>query len=643
MPKLPHAGFTADVSQRQISGQRGPTASAASFGGDIAAGLGQVGAQLGQMANVLQQRKQNEEMRRLKVEAAKTAEAFEAELEEATKSGADFEPIADKYRDTFSRVGEEIATPQGRAAFEQTLLTVGDHMRVSAAKAQAVRAREQARQDTFEFGGILGNRVLQNVDMLPRAQADMDGFIDTFTGLPAEVRSELKREKRNEFAGIAADTLLENDPQRLLKLASTGAISGLTPGERAAYVSKANRRIEALERKAGSKDFFKDLENIKWREQNIENGVITEDMAPLYHERGLSAANLSADMEKSMELAEQRQIEHNNRILVAAGAGGSLKPKEYQTALDQLTADHIEDLPEEERFQAALDFRANTLIKNGKIDSALQRTLNSGVFADAPGFIVAAEFVDRIRSKRPNLAAAMLDEDAAFTYDIYNFLRTTRNDMNPEAVVELAQFASTNQKEVRESLRDKEIREEIADKVESIATIGDAVSNAPYVKQRLTDWAHKFRAFNPSITNEQAIALAEEHFKRTHVEVNGFQVQRKGVPEDHQEADLYIRRIVIQRELKRAGLEPVDDFELRRWRFIPKGDGTAAVQDSETGALIFTKFAWQTARDEWWFERGEPALKKHARLVTENNIKAEKRRRRREEARKEAVETGALF
>lgn len=635
MPKLPHAGFTAEVTTGgRIAAPSPRPATAAETGGGIAAALGGLATAGTQLAGVVQRKKENEELRRTQIESLKTATAFEEELEAARQSGAEFDPIVEKHQQNMANFGETIETPGGLASLEESMLRLDVAMRKMVGRAQAGRVRAQANEDVATFTTLAGNQLLRNPDGLMQWRNEFAQLVSTFDLSPEERQAVLR--DGNQTMGVAvADSLLQNDPSRLHNLLTKGpGIVGLEPPQTAQYTARAQAEMEAAARRAGSLDIMAKLALDDEMNARAELGRVSKAERPQWVEKGATAGAILAMEEKAEKIATAKEELARDMITVGAGSVAGWSQDRYQRAIDALTAEATAGDPPELKLENSMILRVEMAARNKFQDRVLSDFINSGAGArteDGTNFQVGYTLRNMLAAKSPNLFNDMVDETSDMIYDLYD-LNLAQGIPGEQARL-AAQDSALDAKEVERRMQDKEVREIINDRVDDIAQVDDVTTGAFYVRRQLTDLAVKYQALNLRLTPDAAIRLAEQRFKQTHLQTNGFWVQKKGVPDDWDRADLWVRRIELKNVFERANLPIPNDSKLRNYLIMPKGDGFARVFDPDTGQTVIPNFNWRFAVARWREERGDAQDARKARIEQEAQAAAAQEAVEREELR----------
>jgi hypothetical protein len=244
MPRLP-GSFTADLGGAPISGGR--RAEAADFGADVGAAgqaLGRAGVAAGE--KFIQEMEQDGARRQL-VEHAKLRQQAAKELEDAEISGADIEPIREKYENAFAEL-------RGQATTKHEIETSDIHSANSlnvfdtrSAQVKATRAGIAARTQGEEWLVSNGKILATNPAYLGVAESEAKAFAQTFAGkLSPEKIAELEQGLVRHANAAAVRGLIRIDPVGAKKRLEDGEFQ-LTPEMRLQEISRAEAQQRAVE------------------------------------------------------------------------------------------------------------------------------------------------------------------------------------------------------------------------------------------------------------------------------------------------------------------------------------------------------------------------------------------------------------
>ncbi len=616
MAKLPFSGFTAQTTATGTGLVSGPRVRATPE--DFGAGLQRaIGSAVGSLAEFQEERlraKEQHERRSVQVTSARIATEFEEDLNEAAKTGADLEEVREKYEERLGAMQDNLETTEGafqaQLAYERGRDVFGGMVR----SAEAKRVGMQARNQTSELQDLLGQQVLKNPDALPIAQDEMVKLIDTFDLSPEAKRNMVDVTDR-ELAKTAATSMLEQDPARLKGLLLNGGIKGLTPGDQAQFLSRANNEIEAAERKSKTKDNEAKFQLMKAMSTRATLGLVSDEERDQWFEEGATASQFVAMQTKAQKIHDERMLLAHNAQLVGIGRGSSLSENDYQDAVNFYVRDGIEGDDPAAAGERAVEIRVDLAIRNGKKDREIATAMNAGATGGENAFTLGAIYYNELLTQKPTLAAKMVEDGTEYVYDAYNFYRSELG-MTDDQAMKTAQSALLERGQISADLQNKENRELIDDAIDELTTIDEVFTDNRFVRKELIERTHKYMAYQPRLSVEQALKLAQQQFERHHVRLEpGYWVENKGVPEDYEEADNWVRRIEMQKAFEAMGLPKMDDALLRNLQFIPIGNGEARVLHPDTGQVIIPNFPWQKARDRWHTQVGLPEEKRKSALL----------------------------
>ncbi len=604
MARLPYSDFTATTAPtgKLLGTGRRVRAAPEAFGADVGQALQVTGRETEGIAERELRAKEQHEQREVQLNAARITTEFDEALNEAAKTGADLNEVREKYEEQLGEIQDNLETSAGtfqaQAAFERGRSVYAGLVR----QAEAKRVGLQASNQVSELKDILAKQVLKNPDALPIAQDEIVKLIDTFSLSPGEKR-EMADVTDRELAQTAATSMLESDPARLKSLLLDGGIKGLNPGDQAQFLSQANTALESAARKTKTKDNEAKFQLSKAMSARATLGLVSDNERSAWFDEGASAAQFISMQESAQKIHDARVELAQNSEKVGMGLGASLPKDKYQDAVTHYVQDVVEGDTPEVAGRKAVDTRIDLSIRNGKEDNEIATAMNAGAIGGENAFTLGAMYYNEFLTKKPTLGAKMADESTEYVYDAYNFYRSEM-DLSDEQARQTSQAALLERGQIATALKDKENRELIEDALEDLTTIDEVFTDNRYVREQLISRTQKFLAYQPRLSVEQALKLAQEQFERHNVQLEpGYWVENKGIPEDALTslADNSIR-LQINESLKAQGLPELNIFLLRRLHFIPLGDGNARILHPDTGQVLIPNFPWQEARDRWWTE-----------------------------------------
>lgn len=345
--------------------------------------------------------------------------------------------------------------------------------------------------------------------------------------------------------------------------------------------------------------------------REAEDHVLTNEEAPDYFERGGTASQFESARRYSIQVQGAKDTLANNVNAIQVGAGSVLTQDAYENALTRMTTDATAGMEPEDAANMATEIRMIAATANGRVDRKLQSILNAGPAGGDATFAAGLDLRARLKEMNPELYNKMVDSKSSMWYNAYEFM-TEQLGIAPESARGRLLDFSENRKEAEARLGSKENRELIEDEI----GIGFAGQNFA-VRSLVKDIAVGYMALVPSLTPKQAIDLAVNQWKESTVELNhGVRAKAADVPLNWEEADDYVRRFALTRELTDAGIQ-FDVNDISGYIFIPAGNGRAAVIDPSTGLTVFTNFNWQGAVSEWFTTVGQPSFEEEQRLTAQ--------------------------
>lgn len=614
MPKLPDADYTANVGSpgsgiRGTRRARNPGASA--YGGGIGRQLGGLGETAEAYGRYKLDAKEAHEKRRVQVGTLKLSQAFRAEMDKAALEGGDFDDIHDRYMQEMTGLRDGLETNVGYETYQAAAIETADQWGGITRAANAKKIANEARVQVDETQKLWGHEVLQDATQLSNAQAQLAEMVSTF-GLNPEAEREFALENNREMAKAAADGLLLRTPGELKEILTTGeGLKGLTAGDTAQYIARAQAAIDAAAAKTRTLSWEQTFQLYKAMEARKKQGRVKDAERVYWEPLGATPAQFVALQNKADVYATEMEELHANMALASAGvlSAKDVKEADKQAAFDQVVAAVVEGLPPEAAAAKAIETRVRLVADNGLQDGKVASAMNAGAVAStAEAFLLGKAYSDALKVESPDMRVRMLSEDSEMMYDIHESLVS---DMGLKPDVAWKQMSETraNKKEMKAVLEDKDLRDKIMDEVDDLAEAGDIISDTLATKRGITDRTMMYLAINPNMHPEQAVKLAAKlHEERTQVvgSTTWFggpgkvRVPRKLVPVDADRADTFVRRVAMPAWFKRAGLPEQDRGFYNKVTILPNADGkTATVYHPDTGLPITNNFPWHGAVGDW--------------------------------------------
>lgn len=240
---LPHQQLGAVIE----SGRR---ATAADFGGDVAAATRELGATILHAGEQAQATREQNEARRVVVETQKAQAEFIQEYANAARGGTDFDAVRQKLDDRLAGI-------RGGLTTEKALYAADLHAEQT--REQFARYHEQLANQ--RYGRQMQNDVAESLAAASAVlqQDDSDNsvyfqrglvgeVINQFEGrVPPEVLEAARREANSRLDAAIANAWIERDPSAALEALRTGKLEHLTPEQRTATINVAQQAIRSAE------------------------------------------------------------------------------------------------------------------------------------------------------------------------------------------------------------------------------------------------------------------------------------------------------------------------------------------------------------------------------------------------------------
>lgn len=238
MPKLPT--YTAELQGAlQISGGR--RAGGEDFGAEGGAALTQAGRTLATEAERALVDIEQQDQRRMLVGHSELRAKYTKELQDAELSGADLDPIRQKFENEANALRGNTSTVAGAAAADvhtQNSMAVFD---TRSAQIRVERAGAEARTGGSKLLSSNASILMTNPAYLPVALAEADAYADTFAGkLPPHQIAEMKRGLREHLTvATVSGEIMTGDPKAIREKLVGGEWPEIGPEARTALLGRA--------------------------------------------------------------------------------------------------------------------------------------------------------------------------------------------------------------------------------------------------------------------------------------------------------------------------------------------------------------------------------------------------------------------
>ena len=147
-------------------------------------------------------------------------------------------------QDRLSRIGENISTPQGRAAYERQSASTLAALRLRAGELQIRGVAAKARSDYMAGENSARALVARDPSQYESVRDELLHHVDNnLTFVPADARAALAARTRAELASTAVQSLIETRPAEAKKQIESGRFDGdLDEDHRFALVRAADER-----------------------------------------------------------------------------------------------------------------------------------------------------------------------------------------------------------------------------------------------------------------------------------------------------------------------------------------------------------------------------------------------------------------
>lgn len=258
MPKLPT--FTADVGNAGTIGGR--RATAADFGGEVGQALQTAGQVTQKGAQQINQMLEEEDVRKVQLQAAKLRADQTAALWEATQSGGDFEALGQDFDNKLQDLGTLPTTGRGRGAAALIQEQARREFDLSIARAKVTRSAEQAAVQYTDYMTTAAATVAADPSQSEIVKDGFAVFVQTFSGLSPEAKDRMLREGFSDLDSASVSRMTDIDPDFTLQelQRNPDAWSGLDPKERVAAIGLAQQEIQNRETRGRAEIRFREYE-----------------------------------------------------------------------------------------------------------------------------------------------------------------------------------------------------------------------------------------------------------------------------------------------------------------------------------------------------------------------------------------------
>lgn len=252
MPRLKN--YTApEVPGVRMQGRASPEA----FGADVAAAAGGLGGGMQAAGEQIMRSREEQDLRRAQLEAAKLRTEMSAAFEEAHRTGRDYDEVAEQFSERMSAADEFAETRAGRQAIELQRIQIQREFNTALVRHKAVRAGEEAQAALLDFSEVAGQGLTNDPTLADAYKANLRNLVDTYSDLSPQQRDALYQEFAADLDQTAAARMADIAPEFVLANAGKpGMWQDLTPQQRAAVVGKAKENIWRAKTRARQEEMW---------------------------------------------------------------------------------------------------------------------------------------------------------------------------------------------------------------------------------------------------------------------------------------------------------------------------------------------------------------------------------------------------
>lgn len=198
-------------------------------------------------ADKLKTMEEDDEVRRVQLEAARLRAEYAQALESARQSGADYGEVEEEYQQRINDMDSLAKTTKGRQA--AALAQAGQRKEFfdSVNRAKLSRAVEQSSQEMVEYLNIAAAGITADPSQVEAYKANLQNIVNAYSGLSPEQKKRLYMEGAAILDEGAAKAWLAIDPQFTLDNLKTGKWADLPADTRVAMVAQAKDKIQQEE------------------------------------------------------------------------------------------------------------------------------------------------------------------------------------------------------------------------------------------------------------------------------------------------------------------------------------------------------------------------------------------------------------
>lgn len=423
-----------------IQGRRADAADSAGFG----AGLELLGGAVSNVADVMQDTANRQEVSTVQVELAQTRAQWSKHLAERAAAGASDPDFSSKFAgDLSAHLGQlegKLQTRAGQDAFRRGAGELSAHFLERAGLHQVAAAGAKAKQDyvaTLDaYRNTLVSDPAQFEGVMRAAEDALNDPNGQYARMPAAVREQLTAQTRRELALSAVDGAIRLSPTEARGQLIGGAWdSFLDADHKSALLKQADAAIEKqdAQRKAQTAEAnaaaTSDLEIAVRRGQagygQIEAAFKAGTVTPA--KRTELTVYLDTERRKAAEKANAER-EALGRVQAAIDGRGFLDPR---TEKDRKAVDDYyskvfapamkrSNMDPAAASQAAVDFSARTGIVPSPLRQAVRGALRAGTPDDKAK---AADMLDRLKTANPAVIDDFSDADIALGNTVSTYVR----------------------------------------------------------------------------------------------------------------------------------------------------------------------------------------------------------------------------
>lgn len=406
MPKLPT--FTANVGDPTLNIRSAPVP-------QTGAALAQLGRAGFQAADQLLRIQEQEDVRKVQLQAATIRADQTQALALARDEGGDLDKVRETFEDQLSQLQNVPETTAGRASAQLVEQTARQQFFTAVDTAKVSRAAAGAQTAFTDYMAVSARTITADPSTSEDVKGGFVSFVDTLPDLSPQARDRLVREGFEDIDSAAVKRFIDLDPGFSLQELRTGkSWPHLTPAQRVAAIGIAGERIQTEASRGRAEVRWQEHERTIRGEQAYNEGI--KQLLFPKDSGSRSSALVSADQNPDMDAQQRINLYNiNERLSEDALTPINSDPIVFRQLYERITAPFGSS-----RKLTSIVELGNFFIqgKLGKQDFAwLSEQLSQDVDPVGKSFNSSAKpFLDAIRKRLDKSTLTTQDPEGALRY-----------------------------------------------------------------------------------------------------------------------------------------------------------------------------------------------------------------------------------